>query len=99
MKTTIDIPDDLLKSAKDHSGSKTIRGAVLAALEWYDQRARQREAIKILGTFKDFMTQQELREMRGARDRRHDARRQQLVDRSVARAGRRGSSGARKKSA
>jgi hypothetical protein len=99
MKTTVDIPDKLLKSAMQQSGSKTIRGAVLAALEWYNHRARQREVIKMLGTFKDFMTQDELREMRQSREQRHDDRRQQLMDRGASGAGRPSGPGARRKSA
>jgi hypothetical protein len=83
MKTTIDIPDELLKFVKQHTGSKTIRGAVVSALESYRQRARQQEIIPLLGTFKNFMTQKELREMRQERDKRHDHRRQQLVDRDA----------------
>jgi hypothetical protein len=85
MKTTVDIPTELLQFVKKHTGSKTIRGAVVAALESYKQRARQQELIPLLGTFKNFMTQAELREMREARDKRHDNRRQQLVDRNAPR--------------
>jgi hypothetical protein len=99
MKTTVDIPDDLLKDVMEHTGSKTIRGAVLAALEWYNHRGRQREAIKILGTFKDFMSRAELQEMRESRDQRHDARRQQFVGRGSARAGRSNSAIPRRKTA
>jgi Arc/MetJ family transcription regulator len=84
MKTTIDIPEDILKETMEFTGSKTIRGAVVAALEWYNRREKQRELVKHLGTFKNFMTQRELQEMRGTREKRHDHRRQQLVDRSVA---------------
>jgi putative antitoxin of VapBC-like toxin-antitoxin system len=82
MKTTIDIPDELLKFVKKHTGSKTIRGAVVAALESYKDRARQQEVIPLLGTLKNFMTQRELQDMREERDKRHDDRRQQLVDRN-----------------
>jgi hypothetical protein len=99
MKTTVDIPDKVLKAAMQQSGSKTIRGAVLAALEWYNHRARQREAIKVLGTFKHLMTQDELREMRQSREQRHDHRRQQLLDRGASGTGRSNSAGARRKSA
>lgn len=99
MKTTVDIPDDLLQEAMRLSDAKTIRAAVIAALEWYNRRQRQREVVKYLGTFKNFMTQRELREMRGAREQRHDDRRQQLVDRGAAASRKSGSSRARRKSA
>jgi putative antitoxin of VapBC-like toxin-antitoxin system len=85
MKTTIDIPDELLQFVRKHTASSTIRGAVIAALESYRQRARQQELIPHLGTFKDFMTLKELQEMREERDIRHDNRRQQLVDRNASR--------------
>jgi Arc/MetJ family transcription regulator len=83
VKTTVDIPDELLKSVMKATGSRTIRGAVVAALEAYHQRARQRELIPLLGTLKNFMTPQELREMRESREKRHDHRRQQLVGRNA----------------
>jgi hypothetical protein len=87
MKTTVDIPDKLLKSVMEKSGSKTIRAAVVTALEAYEQRAKQREVIRHLGTLKDFMSQEDLRQMREERDKRHDHRRQQLMDRSAPREG------------
>jgi Arc/MetJ family transcription regulator len=85
MKTTIDIPDDLLKSMMKRTGSKTIRGAMIAAIESYLHREGQRDLVKHLGTFKDFMTIEELQAMREERDKRHDDRRQQLMDRSASR--------------
>ena len=78
MKITIHIPDDLLESVMEQSGSKTIRGAVVMAMESYTRRSRQRKVIPLLGKFKNFMSQKELRESRDARDRRHDSRRRRL---------------------
>jgi hypothetical protein len=78
MKTTVNIPEKLLKSVMKRSGSKTIREAVVLALEAYERRDKLREITKLFGTFKDFMTPEDLREMRGMRDKRHDLRRQQL---------------------
>jgi hypothetical protein len=78
MKTTINIPNALLKSVMKRSGSKTIRGAVIAAMECYDRRGRQREVIPLLGTFKNLISQKELRESRQSRDRRLDERRRSL---------------------
>ncbi len=43
MKTTIDIPDKLLKSVVRHSKAKTKREAVLTAMEDYDRRRRLRD--------------------------------------------------------
>src|SRR5882757_6085468 len=99
MKTTINIPEQLLKDVMELSGSKTISGAVQTAMESYHHRERQRQVIAHLGTLKGFMTQQDLREGREERDKRHDDRRQQLVDRGTSRSGRSASSRPRRKSA
>ncbi len=64
MKTTVDIPDEMLKRAMRYSGASTKREAVLAAMEEYNRRRGQAELVKYLGTFKDFMTPAELRRMR-----------------------------------
>jgi hypothetical protein len=99
MKTTIDIPEDMLKEAMENSKATTKRDAVLAALLDYNQRCRQRELIKYLGTFKDFMTQEDLQQSREEREKRHDDRRHQLVDRGASRKRETGSSGPSQKSA
>jgi Bacterial antitoxin of type II TA system, VapB len=82
MKTTINIPKKLLKSVMKRSGSKTIREAIVKALEAFERRDKLREITKHFGTFKDFMTQEDLRQMRGIRDKRHDLRRRQLAGRN-----------------
>lgn len=64
MKTTIDIPDEDLKEALKHTGSKTKREAVVYALKDFNRRRRLAALAKSLGTFKDFMTQEDLHEMR-----------------------------------
>jgi Arc/MetJ family transcription regulator len=71
MKTTIDIPDEALREAMKYSKATTKRQAVVTALEEYNRRHRQAKLIKHLGTFKDFMTSEELRELRSARNKRH----------------------------
>jgi Arc/MetJ family transcription regulator len=65
MKTTIDIPEAMLKEAMRNSKAETKRDAVLAALDEYNRRRRQAKLIRHLGTFKDFMTPEELQRMRG----------------------------------
>lgn len=70
MKTTVDIPDELLKDAMRYSGASTKREAVLAALEEFNRRRRQADLIKYLGTFRDFITPEELAESRSARETR-----------------------------
>ena len=64
MKTTIDIPDEDLKEAIKHTGAKTKRDAVVYALKDFNRRHRLAKLAKMLGTFKDFMTQDELKTMR-----------------------------------
>jgi len=73
MKTTIDIPDEVLKNLMRNSGAPTKREAVLTALLEFNRRHRLTKARSILGTFKNLMTVEELRELRtrnrGARRR------------------------------
>jgi len=71
MKTTVDIPDEILEEAMRHSGASSKRDAVVAALEDFNRRHRLNKARKFLGTFKDFITPQELRSARDSRRVRH----------------------------
>ena len=64
MKTTIDIPERLLKEAMSHSGAETKREAVLRALEEYNRRRRMARLARKLGTFKRFMTRKDLDRLR-----------------------------------
>jgi Arc/MetJ family transcription regulator len=64
MKTTIDIPEKELKEAIRITGAKTKRDAVVQALRDFNKRHRLAELSKMLGTFKDFMSQEDLKAMR-----------------------------------
>ena len=64
MKTTIDIPEKLLRSVVKHTKAATKREAVLTALEDFDRRRRLRELSQMLGTSETFMTHEELMAMR-----------------------------------
>ncbi len=64
MKTTIDIPDRMLRELLDRTGAETKRDAVLLAIEEYNRRRRMADLVKTLGTFEDFMSQSELDTMR-----------------------------------
>ncbi|MBI5198890.1 MAG: type II toxin-antitoxin system VapB family antitoxin [Nitrospirae bacterium] len=64
MKTTIDIPDRELKEAIKYTRAKTKRDAVVQALKDFNRRHRLAELAKMLGTFKDFITQEDLKVMR-----------------------------------
>ena len=64
MKTTIDIPDKELRQAMKFTGAKTKKDAIIFALKDFNKRQRLARLAKILGTFDDFMTQDELKIMR-----------------------------------
>jgi len=64
MKTTVDIPNEMLVEAMKHSKAATKREAVVAALDEYNRRHRVAALRRHLGTFKDFMTPDELMKMR-----------------------------------
>jgi len=64
MKTTIEIPDDELRQVIKYTKAKTKREAVVYAIKDFNRRRRLAELTKILGTFEDFMAQDDLKEMR-----------------------------------
>jgi len=64
MKTTIDIPDEDLKEIIKYTGAKTKKDAIMHAVKDFNRRRRLAELAKALGTFKDFMTQEDLAQMR-----------------------------------
>ena len=66
MKTTIDIPEDLLKDLMKRTSASTKREAVIMAIVEYNQRRRMGELTPILGTFIDFMDRTELDGTRAA---------------------------------
>lgn len=67
MKTTIDIPKNLLEEAMKHTGAKTKREAVVTAVERFNRLKRlERLNARVRGQFKDFMTQADLQTMRRA---------------------------------
>ena len=64
MKTTIDIPDEELRQVMKYTKAKTKREAVVYAIKDFNRRQRLAQLTKVLGTFEDFMTQDDLKEMR-----------------------------------
>jgi Arc/MetJ family transcription regulator len=64
MKTTIDIPDDVLKEAMKYSKAATKREAVVTALEDYNRRNRMARLVRHLGKSNGFFTPQELEKLR-----------------------------------
>ncbi len=65
MKTTIDIPETVMSEAIKFTGAKTKKEAILTAVEKYN-RLHRLAALnsRIRGTFKNFMTQEDLKVMR-----------------------------------
>jgi Arc/MetJ family transcription regulator len=65
VKTTIDIPEKVLAETLKHTGAKTKKAAILTAVEKYN-RLRRLAILdaRIRGSFKDFMTQDDLKLMR-----------------------------------
>jgi Arc/MetJ family transcription regulator len=65
VKTTIDIPEKMLAETLRHTGAKTKKAAILTAVEKYN-RLRRLAALdaRIRGTFREFMTQDDLKVMR-----------------------------------
>ena len=64
MTTTLEIPDEVLTSVLRLSGATSPQDAILEALREYVDRHDQRELIPLLGTLDDFMTIEELEQMR-----------------------------------
>lgn len=64
MKTTIDIPDEVLQEALKHTGAKTKREAILTAVSDYNRRRRMAALVRHLGTCEDLMTPAELERLR-----------------------------------
>jgi Arc/MetJ family transcription regulator len=53
MKTSMDIPAELLSEARKQSGASTNRKAVIIALSDYVRRQKLKGAVHLLGTFID----------------------------------------------
>ncbi len=64
MKTTIDIPEDLLGDAMKLTGARTKREAVVTAIADFTRRKCIASLRKHLGTCKNFLTADELRRLR-----------------------------------
>ncbi len=64
MRTTIDIPDELVREAMEGSGAKTKREVVMLALQDFNRRIRQARLAEELGNSETFMSFEELMELR-----------------------------------
>ena len=68
MKTTIDIPSDVLEEAIQHTGARTKREAVNTALAEFNRQRRLAVLVEELGTFGGFLTHAELARLRDEAD-------------------------------
>ncbi|EHQ06055.1 type II toxin-antitoxin system VapB family antitoxin [Leptonema illini] len=66
MKTTIDIPDDILNEVIKYSDTSTKREAILTALTDYLNRKKMADLASMKGSLKTLISQEELRELREA---------------------------------
>jgi Bacterial antitoxin of type II TA system, VapB len=65
MKTTIDIPEKMLKEAIRLTGARTKKDAILTAVDKFNKRKRlEALAEKLHGSMPDFMSQEDLKRMR-----------------------------------
>lgn len=64
MKTIIDIPDKELRETIRHTGAKTKKEAVVKAREDFNKKHRLARLAGMLGTFKNFISQDGLKSMR-----------------------------------
>jgi hypothetical protein len=60
MKTTVDIPDKSLRDLMNFTRAGTKRAAIVQAVDEFNQRQRMSRLTKYVGTFNDFMTQEDL---------------------------------------
>ena len=64
MKTTIDIPEGVLKDAMRYTGARTKREAIVTAVSEYNRRRRMAALARHLGTCADPMGPEELEKLR-----------------------------------
>lgn len=64
MKTTIEIPNEELEQLIAYTGAKTKKEAINQAIKTYNKLHKMEQLAKKLGTFENFMSTEELNEMR-----------------------------------
>jgi hypothetical protein len=64
MKLTVEIPDKALRDLVKFTKAQTKRAAVLHAVGDFNRRFRMARLIRHAGTFQNFMSQEELGNMR-----------------------------------
>ena len=64
MKTSLDIPDEMLSDLLKFTKKSTKKDAIITAISEFNQRYRMRRLVRHAGKLKNLMTQDELRKMR-----------------------------------
>ena len=64
MKTSLDIPDQVLNDLLRLSQKTTKKDAILTAITEYNQRRRVQKLTRHIGTLDKFMTKKDLRKLR-----------------------------------
>jgi hypothetical protein len=64
MKTTVDIPEHILKEVLFYSKAKTQKSAILTAMEEYIRLRKSEKIADQLGQFDNFFTASDLKKMR-----------------------------------
>jgi len=66
MKTTIDIPEEVLREAMEFTGASTKREAIVTAVRDYNNRRKVARLARHLGSCTELMTPAELEKLRSA---------------------------------
>ena len=66
MKTTLDIPDEMLREVLRNTGAKTKREAILTAVDEFNRRRRLAHLTMRFGSFEGFISNDELAKLRAA---------------------------------
>ena len=64
MKTSLDIPDEMLSDLLKFTKKSTKKDAIITAISEFNQRYRMQRLVRHAGKLKNLMTQDELRKMR-----------------------------------
>ena len=62
MRTTVDLPEDLLRSVQELTGAKTRKDALIIALEDYRRRRRLERLLEAAGTLEFELDARAIRE-------------------------------------
>lgn len=70
MKTTVDIPDELLDEAMRHTRAKTKREAIVTAIEDFNRRKRMAALVRYSGTSATLLSNEQIEQLEKGRLRK-----------------------------